>query len=472
MAENIETRISSEQAKEAIYQAHLSKDAIGKIEGMHSSGSEIDAVVNKSEVSILGMDFYDYTNRKAVTNITKWSAYGAGGSGTPIFDNLSTFSKFGTSLRIGNLTTGVASSPISKIIHGMKTPYDLTDYDVFTIWLYMDGNPVNGSTETHTATSYGTLQLSFGDSYLTNSFNYKILGGINGSVHRGWNNITIRKDAYDKQNGTGCNWAEVSDISLYFLAGNGNVGTTCSFEIIASKLPTYKTPVCITLDDTETDSIEMTNIMNSYGIPVTLFAINDLIDSNATGFMSLSELKNLYNRGNAVCIHGRTVGEFIYTHEKMLANSSWLKENGFTKDQMYLYGSYPNGMYNQASIDYAKAIGLKSLRALKGTIQSDSTGGECSTDGITYEAVANGGIADPFRINSSKVAKLTSYQTELATAISKKAGYISYHHKFSEFVNRAEWVNLAKYLKTKIDDGTIECLTYPKFCKKYSNGQA
>ena len=46
MAENIETRISSEQAKEAIYQAHLSKDAISKIEGMQSLGSEIDATVN------------------------------------------------------------------------------------------------------------------------------------------------------------------------------------------------------------------------------------------------------------------------------------------------------------------------------------------------------------------------------------------------------------------------------------------
>lgn len=49
MAENIETRISSEQAKEAIYQAHLSKDVIGKIEGLQSNASEIDGVVGKTE---------------------------------------------------------------------------------------------------------------------------------------------------------------------------------------------------------------------------------------------------------------------------------------------------------------------------------------------------------------------------------------------------------------------------------------
>ena len=45
MAENIETRISSEQAKDAVYQAHLSKDAMCKIEGLQSSASEIDNMV-------------------------------------------------------------------------------------------------------------------------------------------------------------------------------------------------------------------------------------------------------------------------------------------------------------------------------------------------------------------------------------------------------------------------------------------
>lgn len=45
MAENIETRISSEQAKDAIYKAHLSKDAIEKIVGLEASASEIDGLI-------------------------------------------------------------------------------------------------------------------------------------------------------------------------------------------------------------------------------------------------------------------------------------------------------------------------------------------------------------------------------------------------------------------------------------------
>ena len=41
-----ETRITSEQGKDAVYQAHLSKSAIEKIAGMNSSASEIDAFAN------------------------------------------------------------------------------------------------------------------------------------------------------------------------------------------------------------------------------------------------------------------------------------------------------------------------------------------------------------------------------------------------------------------------------------------
>ena len=43
-----ETRISSEQAKEAIYQAHLSKDAIEKINGLEASASAIDSNIKES----------------------------------------------------------------------------------------------------------------------------------------------------------------------------------------------------------------------------------------------------------------------------------------------------------------------------------------------------------------------------------------------------------------------------------------
>lgn len=47
MGTTVETRITSEQGKEAIYQAHLSKDAIEKVSKINSSASEIDALINE-----------------------------------------------------------------------------------------------------------------------------------------------------------------------------------------------------------------------------------------------------------------------------------------------------------------------------------------------------------------------------------------------------------------------------------------
>ena len=47
MGTTTETRITSTQAKDAIYKAHLSKDAIEKIEGLQASASEIDGLISK-----------------------------------------------------------------------------------------------------------------------------------------------------------------------------------------------------------------------------------------------------------------------------------------------------------------------------------------------------------------------------------------------------------------------------------------
>ena len=62
MAENIETRISSEQAKDAVYQAHLSKDAMCKIEGLQSRASEIDDMVTNTSTNYTNLFYSSLLN--------------------------------------------------------------------------------------------------------------------------------------------------------------------------------------------------------------------------------------------------------------------------------------------------------------------------------------------------------------------------------------------------------------------------
>jgi hypothetical protein len=264
-------------------------------------------------------------------------------------------------------------------------------------------------------------------------------------------------------------WTAIQSFQIRLTTNATNNGTLFHFDsiFIGGILPT-KIPVCITLDDSNKESIDMANIMNSYGIPVSLFVIDTFVDNVAQSatYMTLNECKMMYNKGNHIGMHGDAVNEFVVTPTRMATASNWLRANGFTRDDGHLYGSYPNGSYNQATIDYAKTIGIRGLRSLAGKVSNFSVGVEPSSSAI-YEGILNGGIADPFRITSDKPASTAVLTTNLNTAINKKAGYLTYNHTFSEVGSRTEWINMAKYLKTQIDAGTIECLTFPKFCQKY-----
>ena len=48
-----EKGMTPEQIADAVEQAHLSKDAIGKIEGLNSSASEIDGVIQRSKNTLI-----------------------------------------------------------------------------------------------------------------------------------------------------------------------------------------------------------------------------------------------------------------------------------------------------------------------------------------------------------------------------------------------------------------------------------
>lgn len=450
-------RINSTQAKDAIYKSHTIK----------STANEIDDSVNNTFKFIFGEDFYDATNEVNFLNIANWQPQINGGT-TPVFDNNSSFHRYGAeSLRIGEASTGDTSLFAKKI--NLSKSYDLSSTDIVTFWVYVDGDLV---TDLASASSYGSVMFVIGDLNFVNSKGCNIFGVGGGSWHKGWNNITVNKSDFSINISGTLDWTSVQSFQIRVDAGTNNIGTLFHFDsIFVGGNSVEKIPVCITLDDSEKDSYEMATIMNQYGISTSLFVISDFVDDHATysGYLSLSEILSLYNKGNHIGMHHQNVNGFALDKTLMLKESNWLKSNGFIRDDGHLYGSYPNGSYNQDSIDYAKSIGIKGLRSLTGIARDDSQGREATTGLIHYESISNGGIADKYRINSSKPTNVADFTNKLNTAIAKKGAYLTYHHLFSEFTNRDEWVALAKYLKTKIDDGTIECLTFPQFVKKYSN---
>lgn len=459
-------KLKSDVVANALLDISIGNEKLDNVLSISSRASEIDWSVNKKVSFVFGNSMYNSTSEKYFLDITQYAIAIPGGN-SPIFDNNSTFKRYGgKTMRIGESAVGDSSMFGKKI--NLATPINLSQTDLFSFWVYVDGDLVSnlGSTS-----SYGSITFVIGDLNFANSKGANIFGIAGGSWHKGWNNITVLKSEFTINIAGSFNWNSAQSFQIRVDAGSNNIGTLFHFDSVflgGKKLE--KIPVCITLDDSTKDSYEMTKIMNQYGVVTSNFIIPDFIDNHSTytNYMTLEMTKDLYDSGNHIGMHHQNVNGFALDKNLLLTTSNWLREKGFTREEGHLYGSYPNGSYNQDSIDYAKQIGIKGLRSLTGISRDDSLGREATTGLIHYESLFNGGIADLHRVNSTKPTNLADFTNKLNVAISKSAGFLTYHHLFSEFTNKEEWTLLAQYLKQKVDEGTIECLTFPKFCKKYS----
>ena len=81
-------------------------DAIEKAHSIQSSASEIDGSVNKKISFVFGNNMYNSTSEKYFLDTTQYVPAIAGGN-SPIFDNSSTFKRYGgKTMRIGESAAG------------------------------------------------------------------------------------------------------------------------------------------------------------------------------------------------------------------------------------------------------------------------------------------------------------------------------------------------------------------------------
>jgi peptidoglycan/xylan/chitin deacetylase (PgdA/CDA1 family) len=447
-AGKFEAKTVSEWAKYAL--------SAGKREAIVNPSVEIDAS--------FGMTF-DSHDADAVGSIFLsnggWNPQ-ANGSNTPIFEESTFIKRFGTlSLKQGNIAG--ASTSHGKFKDLLLT-HDLTNVDGFTIWVYCDG-PIG-----NTGVAIGSQVLfAVGDASMTNSSYCNILGVAGGSWRRGWNNVRVTKSDFSSVlTGTGVNWASVKRLQIRFTPNSSYTGN--SFYItdifVGGFAKDKKAPVVLTFDDSHEESLALMNIANSFGIPCTTFTITQFI--GAANYQSLAQLKQLYQRGNAICCHEEVVNGFAVTPQLMLDASNWLKDNGFTREDMHLYVSYPNGAFNQAAINFAKANGIRGARSILGINRNDASSMEESISNIGIEPVANGGIADPYKINSVSYTSAAAALAYVDRAIAAQAGITFYGHTFTN-ITQAEMYTFCAGLKTRMAADTIECMTFPQFCQTYSD---
>ena len=430
---------------------------------LQSSASEIDGSVNNKINFIVGDNLYDLPNDKEL--LTAQDFIGTISNGTPFFENSNElFSlKFGTSsLKIGNSTAG--SSSLTDKSKTLENAIDLSSLSFVTFWVY--------APEEHIVSdgSASYLHSNFKFFIYDSSNNYygtHVVTSAMASLQSGWNNITIPLSKFRLNNTSLPELSDISKFRIQFETRNSNIGVPFYIDsIIFSTTGLVKTPICITIDDGLEDSYEMIKIMNYYGIPVSTFVTSYKVGE--TGFLSLDRLKELYFNGNHIGIHGHEFNIFASDTSQITLTSNWLKENGFTRDRGYLYGTYPNGGYSQETIDFLRNNGYLGFRQVIGTERNDTLGVQASKGILRTESLLNGGIADVHKISGHRPLTYTAFVSEIDNAIEFNGCYLPYHHSFSEVGGKSNWILMAKYLKQKIDEGLIECLTFPEFVQKYS----
>jgi hypothetical protein len=404
------------------------------------------------------------------------------GSNSPVFENQSKFTRYGDGgLRIGNIA-GVSTT--NGKFKDLPLTYDLTNVDGFTLWVYCDGPLMN---DTKSSTHGGSIMMAVGDAAFANSSYVNIWGIGGGGLRRGWNNLRVSKKSFDTVGnggsgavltGTGVNWASVKRIQIRHTPTADYTGNSIYMDsfFVGGRLSRGKIPVVITLDDTNEESYAMAKLFNSFGIPVTLFAITEYIDNHATypGTMTWAQLTELYNAGNAVGVHAGPANAFVVSPELMKKNRQMLIDKGMTREGCHNYLAYPNGTFNQSVIDKAKEYGFLGARTINGLGRNDTVGYEETFGGMTLgannltclENIANGGIADPFKVNAGAPATSALALINVDEAIVRQSAFIGYWHQFSE-LPQAELMAFAAGLATRMAAGTVECLTYPRFSQLY-----
>jgi len=433
--------------------------------GVHTvKAAAIDEAMNISELSPSSTPFtVDYLALKnpvlAMPVATLWE--GLDGTGSPIFEDSILHTKFSASgFKVQNNAGSNTATERTATIENI----DLSEKDGINIWLYADGPMV---TET-----YGEplkIELALGDDVGMSSIDLtSVFYGVGGSLRRGWNNLSVNKsDISTIFTGTGCDWTNIEKITFKITFNATYTGNPFYIADVVFGTDERKTPVVLCLDGGHIATQELASVLNGYGVPTTLFVDKDTVKSVSVEELDIDQVKALHGLGNAVCFGSGSFDTYATNPELMQAQKDWLSSEGLTRNDEHLYTAYPNGSFNQATIDEALSIGLLGGRALGGKVRDDAIPTEETINAGFYENFRNGGIAEPFKILSSQATIAAVALAQIDRAIETGSSIVFSLQTIASIISTAELKRLGAGLKARVDSGKIECLTFPVYCKLY-----
>ncbi len=167
---------------------------------------------------------------------------------------------------------------------------------------------------------------------------------------------------------------------------------------VAKADPAIPAKIIFTLDDGWRDNYEYAkDVFQAYGFPATVYVNSDMVDKNNPNFMTLAQLKTLYDDygwdlANHTASH-RELG--LYNDEARLIEleadykrcRDWLINNGFPRGATH--AAYPSGRYTKELVSVLQGIGMKTGRNTVSGLQSTPITGQDTYFNLPMKAVSS-----------------------------------------------------------------------------------
>lgn len=279
---------------------------------------------------------------------------------------------------------------------------------------------------------------------------------VTGSAKHGWNDLHFRVSDLTGN-------ADLSAITtIMFKFNTFSAADTVYLDSLWAGQ--YARPmVLIQFDDSVIDQTAAYVVANSYGVPVTSYAIKNYIEDNATypGYQSKADILAMYAAGNDISIHHEnpyTNLNYSDATKELIVNKNWLGSLGFTRSSAHM--SWPEGKFSDVSISAAKSAGIRTARTLQGIASGASWLDSVANNAREVTAL---GVSDFHKINSVGTAGLTlaALTTHVDNAIIYGDSLFFYIHtiRAGGNVTVSDFDALCAYVRRKVLSGLIDAVT-------------
>ena len=343
MAENMETRISSEQAKEAIYQAHLSKDAISKIAGLQSDATKIDGSVSRRQ-TVLPKNLL--RTGSSLLDVSTISGVTADVGTLSLNSTINPFAS--TSLNIVSASAG-ANVAMRKSLSGLS----LINIETFSIFVKF----LNYAAFSQLSVRFGSgLYASY--KFATCSLKNKVKAKANE-----WNNVAFDSSEFTMSGGM----TLTDEITYIQIHGQANSGQIINLDVAGVYSNLISRPaIAFSFDDGNmSDYLTCYPVLKAKGWSATSYIITDdigLVVNNGTEpRLTLAQMNEMYADGWTFGIHGKNSNNWTSTSLAVTETSiktcrDYLYAHGFTNCLNHC--AYPENQYNDDIIAILKRYGI------------------------------------------------------------------------------------------------------------------